>query len=151
MNRITVFFVVAVVGILLGWGIGSYLTYNKTMEAVGKIPASPIVVKALYDKPIHAIVFSVFNPGTVPLNIKRQSFVFKPGKETTEKGYSMQNIPVDIPLPPLTITTVVIKLKKDTQELKVGDVVNVELEYIHPLSPDRYIVKHGYEHTKEAK
>ncbi|WP_456384585.1 hypothetical protein [Persephonella sp.] len=147
MNRVTIFFVTSVIAIMLGWGIGSYITYNNTIEAVGKIPGSPIVVRAVYDKPTHSVLFSVFNPGTLPLTVTKQSFIFKPGKESSQKGYQVQNVPVNIPLVPLGITTVAIKLKKDTQELKTGDMVNITLEYIHPLSADKYYVKHGYEHT----
>ena len=50
MNRVVLFFVSSIIAIMLGWGIGSYITYNNTIEAVGKIPGSPIVIGAVYDK-----------------------------------------------------------------------------------------------------
>ncbi|WP_457638786.1 hypothetical protein [Persephonella sp.] len=147
MNRLTLFFVISIIGILLGWGIGGYITYNNTIEAVGKIPASPIVVKAVYDRPTHSVIFSVLNPGTLPLTVKKQSIRFTPGKSSGEKEYQIQDIPVNVPLIPLGITTVAVKLKKGSQELKTGDIVDITLEYVHPLSTDRYYVKHGYTHT----
>jgi len=149
MNRVILFLVSSAIAILLGWGTGSYITYNKTMEAVGKIPASPIVVNVSYNKSTHSVIYSMFNPGTLPLTITAQSFIFKPGKETSEKKYSVQNIPVNIPLIPLGITTVSLKLKKGTKELMQGDIVQTTFHYKHPLSTDVYTVTHTFEYEKK--
>jgi len=151
MNRVVLFFVTSIIAIMLGWGIGGYITYNNTIEAVGKIPASPIIIGAVYDKSAHSVILSVMNPGTLPLTVKEESFTFKPGKQSSQKAYAVENIPVNIPLIPMGITTVAIKLKKETQELKVGDIVNTTLKYVHPLSKDEYFVKHGYEHGVTVK
>ncbi|SNZ03263.1 hypothetical protein SAMN06265182_0335 [Persephonella hydrogeniphila] len=147
MNRVFLFFLTSVVAIILGWGVGGYITYNKTIEAVGKIPASPIVVKTVYDRKNHTVVFSVLNTGTLPLTVVSESFVFKPGKESAEKQYKMENIPAHITLIPLGITTVSLKLKKGSQELKSGDIVMATLHYVHPLSDDIYTVSHKFEFT----
>ncbi len=147
MNRVVLFFVTSILALVLGWGIGSYIAYNKTIEAVGKIPASPIIVKSVYDKSHHAVVFSILNLGTLPLTVVSESFIFKPGKESSEKRYKMENIPASIPLVPLGVTTVTLKLKKGTQELKSGDIVMATLHYIHPLSEDIYTVSHKFEYT----
>ena len=147
MNRVVLFFVTSLLALVLGWGIGGYITYNKTIEAVGKIPASPIIVKSIYDRNNHAVVFSILNMGTLPLTVVSESFIFKPGKESSEKRYEMKNIPASIPLIPLGITTVALKLKEGTQELKSGDIVMATLHYVHPLSKDVYTVSHKFEFT----
>ncbi len=149
MNRVVFFIVSSLLALLIGWGIGSYITFNNTIEQVGKIPGSPIVVKVVYDKSAHAVVLSVLNPGTLPLTVTNESFVFKPGKETKQKQYSVENIPVKIPLLPLGITTVTIKLKKGTEALKNGDIVLTTLHYVHPLSKDVYTVSHKFEYSKK--
>jgi hypothetical protein len=148
MNRVLFFLISSILAIILGWGIGSYITYNNTIEAIGKIPGSPIVVNAEYDKKNHRVVFSVLNPGTVPIYIKAQSLVFKPGKQTKQEAYAIQNIPVDIPLVPMGLTSVNINLKKGTPALQIGDVVMITLHYVHPLSKDIYSVVHSFEFSK---
>ena len=145
MNRVILFFVTSLIALVLGWGVGSYITYNNTVEAMGKIPASPLIVKSVYDKGEHSVVFSFYNPGTLPLTITSESFIFKPGKETKQKGYEMANIPAHIVLPPMTITLVSLKLKKGTEKLKLGDVVMATLHYVHPLSTDVYTISHRFE------
>jgi len=149
MNRVLFFIISSILAIILGWGIGTYITYNNTIERIGKIPASPIIKEATYDKKNHTIVFSVLNPGTLPLYVKAQSLVFKPGKESKEKEYTVENIPVDIPLIPMGITTVNIQLKKGTSKLKSGDIVMITLHYVHSLSQDIYSVVHSFEYSKE--
>ncbi len=147
MNRVSLFFVTSLIALVLGWGIGGYITYNKTIEAVGKIPASPIIVKSVYNREKHSVVFSILNLGTLPLTVVSESFIFKPGKESSQKRYELKNIPTNIPLVPLGITTVALKLKEGTQELKSGDIVMATLHYVHPLSNDVYTVSHKFEYT----
>ncbi len=147
MNRVVFFFISSLLALVLGWGIGGYIAYNKTIDAVGKIPASPIIVKSVYDREKHAVVFSFLNPGTLPLTVIGEDFIFKPGKESKEKNYEIKNIPANIPLVPLGITTVALKLKEGTQELKTGDIVMATIHYIHPLSSDIYTVSHKFEYT----
>ncbi len=149
MNRVILFIATSLLALVLGWGIGSYITYNNTIETIGKIPASPIVIGAKYDKATHSVIFSVFNPGTLPLYVNSQSFVFKPGKETTQKEYAVENIPVNIPLIPMGITSVALNLKKGTPDLKNGDIVLTTLYYTHPLSKDIYSVSHKFEYGKK--
>ena len=147
MNRVLVFFISSLLALLIGWGIGGYITYNNTIDKVGQIPASPIVVKSVYNKEAHAVIYSVYNPGTVPLTVTNQSFIFKPGKETTQKAYEVANIPVNIILPPLTTAIVRMNLKKGTEKLKQGDIILSTLHYVHPLSNDVYTVSHRFEYT----
>ncbi len=143
--------VIALVGILVGAGSGSYLTYNNVMRKVGSIPASPVVIHAKYDKQRHQIDYSILNPGTLPLTIVEKSFVFSPGKETKEKAYVVADIPANISLPPGAVTIVSLKLKEETEKLKIGDAVVVTFTYTHPLSKDLYTVVHPFTYSKNLK
>ncbi len=131
--------------IFLGWAIGSFFTETSVSKAIATIPASPIVLEAEYDKKTHSIIYSVFNPGGVEETIIQQAFIFKPGKETKEKGYVVSNIPVNISLPPGETTKVAMKLKSGTEELRLGDIILATFTYVHPLSPDLYTVAHPFE------
>ena len=143
--------VIALAGIVVGAGSGSYLTYNNLMRKVGSIPASPIVMQAKYDREKHQINYSILNPGTLPLTIVEKSFVFRPGKETKEKAYVVADIPASITLPPGAVTMVSLKLKEETEKLKVGDVVVVTFTYTHPLSRDLYTVVHPFTYGGNLK
>ncbi len=143
--------VIALAGIVVGAGSGSYLTYNNLMRKVGSIPASPIVMQAKYDREKHQINYSILNPGTLPLTIVEKSFVFRPGKETKEKAYVVADIPASITLPPGAVTMVSLKLKEETEELKTGDVVVVTFTYTHPLSRDLYTVVHPFTYGGNLK
>ena len=143
--------VIALVGIVVGAGSGSYLTYNNVMRKVGSIPASPVVLQAKYDKKKHQIDYSILNPGTLPLTIVEKSFVFRPGKETKEKAYVVADIPANIALPPGAVTMVSLKLKEETEKLKIGDVVVVTFTYTHPLSKDLYTVVHPFTYSEGTK
>ncbi len=141
---------IAIGGLLIGGGAGSYLTYTNIMRSIASIPASPIILEAKYERENHRMVYSIHNPGTVPLEIIEKAIVFTPGEQTKEKGYVLANIPADIDLPPGTVTVVNVNLKPETEELQVGDVVVVTFTYRHPLSKDLYTVAHPFE-LKEKK
>ncbi len=151
MNKITIFFITSLIAIFLGWGIGSYITYNNTIEQVGKIPASPIITLAQYDKKNHAVLLSILNSGTIPLTVISKSFVFKPGKDSKQKSYEMANIPANIVLPPLAVTIVALDLKKGSNPLEAGDIVMSTIHYTHSLSKDVYTVSHKFEYTGKEK
>ncbi len=135
---------IVLMGLIVGAGAGSYLTYNNVMRKVGSIPASPIVLQAKYDREKHRLDYSILNPGTVPLKIVEKAFVFTPGKESKEKGYVVADIPANIVLPPGSVAVVSVDLKKGTQELQVGDVVVTTFTYTHELSKDLYTVVHPF-------
>ncbi|WP_457600148.1 hypothetical protein [Hydrogenivirga sp.] len=141
---------VAILGLLVGGGSASYLTYSKVMRAVGSIPASPIVVQAEYDREKHQMHYSIMNPGTVPLTVVEKSIVFTPGSKSGEKEYVLADIPADVTLPPGTVTIVTFKLKPKSEKLKLGDVVVVTFAYKHPLSRDIYTVVHPFTYGKES-
>jgi hypothetical protein len=135
---------VSLVALFLGWGIGEFFGTRSIEKIVTSIPASPIVVDAKYNKENHSIVYSMLNPGGLPITIVNESFIFTPGKESSEKGYVISHIPVHIVLPPGVITKVEMKLKSGTEKLKVGDAVLATFSYVHPLSPDVYTVAHPF-------
>ncbi len=144
-----VLIVVTIVAIFLGWTIGSFFTGTTVTKAISSIPASPVIVKAEYDKDSHSINYSVLNPGGTEITIIQQSFIFKPGKESKEKGYIVSNVPVNLKLPPGVITKLQLKLKKGTEKLKLGDILLSTFSYVHPLSSDIYTVAHSFEMGKE--
>ncbi len=144
---------IALAGLIVGGGVGSYFTSNKLLKQFQNIPGSPIILNAVYNKEKHLITYTVSNPGTLPITIIEKAFVFKPGKETKEKGYILSNIPANITIPPLSVLAVQLKLKEGTEKLKVGDLVIATFTYKHPLSKDFYNVVHTFEYKggKEKK
>jgi hypothetical protein len=141
---------VAFIFLTLGWSIGSFFTQRSASKVLANLPASPIVLKAQYVKKKHAIDYSIFNPGGVPLTIIEESFVFTPGNHTTQKAYLVSDVPVKVVLPPQATTSVELKLKAGTKHLKLGDAVLATFTYIHPLSRDFYTVAHTFK-MKKAK
>ncbi len=133
---------VALVGLVLGYAAGGYLAFQRASTAFQTVPASPIIVGSSYDKEAHQLVYLVFNPGAVPLNVVRHSLVFTPGEQTQEAAYRLMNVPTQVPLPPFTVAQVVLNLKAETEALQPGDVIGVTLHYTHPYSPDEYAVFH---------
>jgi len=138
-----VFFAV-IVSLVLGWTIGEFFTGRTVAKVIASIPGSPIVVDAKYDRSKHSIMYSILNPGGMPLTIVEESFVFTPGKNSKEKGYVVSHIPVHVTLPPGVVTTVELKLKPGTEKLEVGDAVLATFTYVQPLSRDLYTVVHPF-------
>ena len=134
--------ILAVLGLLLGYGIGSFFAFQRSTLLIRTTPASPIVVGAFYDREQDALVYLVSNPGAVPLKIVGHSLVFTPGDESDEPGYRLMDIPSDVDLLPFQVVEVVLDLKADSDDLLPGDVVAVTLNYTHPYSPDVYAVAH---------
>jgi len=135
---------VAFVTLFLGWAVGTFFTQRTVAKVVATIPGSPIVVDAKYDKEKHAVLYSILNPGGMPLTVVEESFVFTPGKKSKEEGYVVSHIPVHVVLPPGVVTTVELKLKAGTEKLKLGDAVLATFTYVHPLSKDLYSVIHPF-------
>ena len=143
MKRPSLVVVVGVfVALVLGWTIGEFFTGRTVAKVVASIPASPIVVDAKYDKTKHAVIYSITNPGGVPITIVDESFVFTPGSKSKEKAYVVSHIPVKIEIPPRVTSSVELKLKSGTENLKVGDAVLATFTYVYPLSKDIYTVVH---------
>jgi hypothetical protein len=140
----TILLLTLVFSLILGWNVGSFFAGRSAEKLVSQIPGSPVVINAKYDKEKHSIIYSVLNPGGMPLNVVEESFVFTPGKESKEKSYIVSHVPVHVVLPPGTITEVELKLKTGTEKLKVGDAVLATFTYVHPLSKDLYNVIHPF-------
>ena len=142
MRKTLLIILVALVGLAVGYGAGGFLTYNRVMETVSNIPASPIVLGSHYDKEAHAVVYMVSNPGSLPLQIVQHSLVFTPGEQSEVPAYVLTDVPSNITLPPFSTVAVALDLKENTAALEVGDVVAATINYTHPLSPDLYAVVH---------
>jgi len=140
----SVFILVSIAMLLLGWGIGEFFAMRSVAKVVSAIPASPIVVDAKYNKDKHSITYSILNPGGTPLTIVDESFVFTPGSKSSQEGYIVSHVPVHVVLPPGVVTKVELKLKAGTEKLKIGDAVLATFTYVHPLSSDLYTVAHPF-------
>ncbi len=146
-----------VVALLLGFALGSFSAASRARQAVATaealaqgIPPSPVVTAARYDKEARALVLRVFNPGLVPVVLVDQSLVFKPGSESEETAYALAALPLGVEVAPLSELEVRVKLKPESQELAVGDVLAASIGYTHPYSRDLYMLTHAFTVTKEA-
>ena len=140
----SIIIIVTTVALLLGWNIGSFFAERSMAKKIAAIPGSPIVVDAKYDRAKHSINYSILNPGGTEVTIIEESFVFTPGKKSKEKAYVVSKVPTEVTLVPGEVTTTELKLKENTEELKIGDVVLVTFTYMHPLSSDIYTVVHSF-------
>ncbi len=136
--------ILMLLGLAVGWGSGSFLTRTRVLRVVENIPASPIVQHVDYDTSANALVFSVLNPGLMPLQMMTADFVFTPGRVTSEKGYVVRSLPIQTELPPQTVTAVIVPMREGAQLLMEGDVVMVTLMYTHPLADAVYTVAAVY-------
>lgn len=143
-KRVWIVLFIALLGLFIGFGAGGYLTANRVITAMEQIPASPIVLNAVYEKEQNQLALSVFNPGPVPLRLQSYSITFTPGSESDEAAYIVSEIPIQLDLPPFDAVTVFVNLKEQTAALAVGDLVTVSIFYTHPHSPDVYSVIHPY-------
>ncbi|RUM28923.1 MAG: hypothetical protein DSY42_07545 [Aquifex sp.] len=140
---------IALTGLFVGSGVGSYFTSSKLLKQFQNIPGSPIILNATYDKDEHLITYTVSNPGTVPITVIEKAFVFTPGKESKEKEYVVSSIPANITIPPISVALIKLKLKEGTESLKYGDLIVATFTYKHSLSKDIYTVAHSFKYTSE--
>jgi len=127
-RTLTTAILVTVLGVLVGMGIGGFVTYQSVKGYVQSVPGSPIVVGADYKKDKNALVLTVFNPGGLPLTVLTGDVLFKP-KEG--KGYAVANIPLNTVIPGGSVVALVINLKKD-QVVKEGDLIRGGFTYRYP-------------------
>ncbi len=146
-----------VLALLLGFAVGSYSAASRARAAVAAaenlatgIPPSPVVTSARYDKAGGALVLKVLNPGLVPLRLIDQSLVFKPGAGSEQEAYALAALPLGVEVPPLAELEVRLKLKSDSEDLVVGDVLAASVSYTHPYSNDVYMLTHLFRVTEES-
>ncbi len=152
MKRISMVLVmVALLSLFLGWETGNFFTGRSFQRLISTIPASPIVTEVKYEKQKHTLIYSLFNPGGVPISVIEENFVFKPGKNTTQQSYVVSNIPLHVIIPPSGKASVNLKLKAGTPKLALGDVVLATFTYTHPLSKDLYTVGHIFTMNKTGQ
>ncbi len=141
--------VFSVVGLALGWGIGSYLAYNRATAIVAHMPACPVVVYSQYDKDKHELAIALTNPGFVPLVLVGKSVAFRPA--SGQGGYVIANLRARLKLPGQTTQVMVLKLKPETPELAVGDVIAATIEYQVPGTKDVYQLVHVFKNSSGAE
>lgn len=135
-KTLTVAILVTIVGVLLGMGIGGFVTYTSAVQTVKSIPGAPIVVGANYDAEKNALVMDIFNPGGLPIFVETTGLVFKP---KSGKGYAIANLPANVKIDGGTITRLVINLKESSRgKVQIGDIISGTLVYHYPYIPQVY-------------
>ncbi len=127
-RTLTTAILVTVLGVLVGMGIGGFVTYQSVKGYVQSVPGSPIVVGAKYDSGKNALVLTVFNPGGLPLTVINGDLIFKP---KNGNGYALANIPLNTVIPGGSIVQLVIKLKNNSV-VKEGDILRGGFTYKYP-------------------
>jgi hypothetical protein len=133
-RTLTTAILTVIVGLLVGMGVGGYITYTTTAKYVQSVPGAPIVVGAKYDEAKNAMVLDIFNSGGLPITVTGSGLVFKP---KNGNGYAIANIPVNVVIPGGTIARVEIKLKENT-EVNIGDILSGTIVYAYPYIPQVY-------------
>ncbi|NPB04807.1 MAG: hypothetical protein GXO08_00265 [Aquificae bacterium] len=124
---------VSIVGVLLGMGLGGFITYRGLQGLIESVPGSPVVVGAEYDRAANELVLTVFNPGGLPLTVLNGDLVFKPAEG---EGYSVANVPINTVIPGQSVATLRIRLKEQT--VKPGDVIKGGFTYRYPYIGQLY-------------
>jgi hypothetical protein len=131
---------VTIVGVLVGMGIGGFVTYKGVSSLIKSIPGSPVVVGAQYDKDQNALVLNVFNPGGLPMVVETTSLIFKP---KNGQGYALANIPANVTVPGGAIVQLVIKLKAESKgKVQIGDILQGGFTYRYPGIPQTYFTSY---------
>ncbi len=139
--------VITTVGLIIGYITGSFLTRTYTLKRIAEIPASPVVVSSIYDSVQHAIVVGLHNPGLVPINLINYSLVFTPGEYTTEAGYFLAPVNLNMKLDPQETVILTLSLKQHTQTLAAGDIVTGTIVYTYDQLPEVYQLIHTFKQT----
>jgi hypothetical protein len=135
-RTLTVAILVTIVGVLLGMGIGGFISYSSVSKTVKSLPGAPLVVGAKYDKDQNALVLDVFNPGGLPIYVETTALVFKPKQGN---GYQLANIPANVKIDGGTIARLVLNLKQESKgNVQIGDVLTATLVYHYPYIPQVY-------------
>lgn len=135
-RTLTVAVLVTIVGLLLGMGIGGFVTYTSAVQTVKSIPGAPIVVGAKYDRKQNALVLDVFNTGGLPIYVETTGLVFKP---KNGNGYALANLPANVKIEGGSIARLVIKLKSESLgKVQIGDLISGTLVYHYPYIPQVY-------------
>ncbi|NPA34723.1 MAG: hypothetical protein GXO48_07345 [Chlorobi bacterium] len=138
---------ITVVGLLIGYITGSFITRTYTLKRIAEVPGSPIVISSIYDSAQHAILVGLHNPGFVPINFINYSIVFTPGEYTNEAGYFLAPVALNATLQPQETMILTLSLKEHTQALAMGDVVTGTIVYTYEGLPEIYQLIHTFEQT----
>ncbi len=141
-------------GILVGWGSGSYLGTANLKAELAALPAAPIVIDASYQSENKTLSLTLSNPGGQAISILGKAIAFKP--KDGQKGYQMAYVAFKKPLiiPPFSVETLEAQLKGETPILKDGDILATTMRYVYPISGDIYDLTHTFvqgQKTTKAK
>jgi hypothetical protein len=135
-RTLTVAVLVTIVGVLLGMGIGGFVSYSTVSKTVKSIPGAPLVVGAKYDKDQNALILDIFNPGGLPIYVETTALVFKPKQGN---GYQLANIPANVKIDGGTIARLVLRLRQESKgNVQIGDVLTGTIVYHYPYIPQIY-------------
>ena len=141
-RTLTVAVLVTIVGVLLGMGIGGFVTYTSVVQTVKSIPGAPIVVGAKYDSDQNALVLDLFNPGGLPIYVETTGLVFKP---KNGQGYQLANLPANVKVEGGSIARLVITLKETSKgKVEIGDIISGTLVYHYPYIPQVYTTTYSF-------
>ncbi len=132
-NLLTTAVLITVVGVLVGMGLGGFITYRSVQAYLDSVPGAPVVVGAEYSKEKNALILTVFNPGGLPITVVGGSLVFKP---KNGEGYSLTNLPVEAVIPPQKAVSLVINLQERTAA--EGDLIEGGFTYRYPYIGQLY-------------
>ena len=143
-------FLMTFLGVIAGWGVGSYLTNAGVKATLATLPAAPVVIESGYDQKTHTLSLTFSNPGGQAISIVGKGIAFKPKQG---EGYEMAYVAFKQPLvvPPFSVETLQVQLKADTPLLKDGDVVATTIRYGYPLLPDVYDMTHLFVQGQPTK
>jgi hypothetical protein len=146
-RTLTVAILVTIVGILVGMGIGGFISHSSVAKLVKNLPGAPIVVGAKYDTDQNALVLDIFNPGGLPIYVETAALVFNPKNGT---GYKLANLPANVKIEGDSITRLVLNLKAESKgNVNIGDLLTGTLVYHYPYIPQVFTTTYNLTVGKE--
>ncbi|WP_459818757.1 hypothetical protein [Galenea microaerophila] len=130
-------------GVIVGWGTGSYLTGATARAALDEVPAAPVVIASGYDEKSKTLSLTFTNAGGQPIDILGKGLTFKP-KQGDGYALAFTQFEQPIRIEPFSVATLRVKLKADTATLVNGDVVATTIQYAYPLLPDVFEMTHMF-------
>ena len=143
-------FLMTFLGIIAGWGTGSYLSNAGLKATLATVPAAPVVIASDYDQKSKTLALTFSNPGGQPITLLGKAVAFKPKKGT---GYDIAYVDFEKPVvvPAFSVATLAVKMKANTPDLVDGDVVATTIRYAYALLPDVYDMTHVFTHGQPAQ
>ena len=143
-------FLMTFLGLIAGWGAGSYLSNAGLKATLATLPAAPVVIASDYDQKSKTLALPFSNPGGQPVTLLGKAVAFKP---KSGQGYEIAYVDFEKPVvvPAFSVATLAVKMKAKTPDLVDGDVVATTIRYRYPLLPDVYDMTHVFTHGQPAE